>query len=103
MNRVYIVAAQEGWQVISLDEGSLELHREPVISWLHDVDEEGYPCVDPLTAEGAVWDGELVVLQRPDGSLFAPHEREIGNFEEAKAYFLKFQRERHKRNEKVNA
>jgi hypothetical protein len=103
MNRVYIVAAQEGWQVISLDEGSLELYREPVISWLHDVDEDGGLCVEPVTAEGNIWDGRLVVLQRPDGSLFVPHDREIGNFDEAKAYFLKFQREGHKRNEKVNA
>jgi hypothetical protein len=84
MNRTFIVAAQEGWQVVTLrSEGGLELHREPVIAWEIGVLSSGAP--KPITAVGSRRPPG-VLLQRPDGSFLAPGGKEVNSSDEARDF-----------------
>jgi hypothetical protein len=84
MDRAFIVAAQQGWQVVTLrSEGGLELHREPVIAWEIDVCSKGAP--KPVTAVGSRRPPG-VLLQRPDGSFLAPDGKEVNSSDEARDF-----------------
>ena len=93
-NRIKIIPAKDGWDVVYFSEGNEkcpdELMYEPVIGWaidtqLYDPDTNNTIGVDPITVENMMaWE----MLRRPDGSFIVPHVEDItGGETKALVYF----------------
>jgi len=86
-----IIPATPGWFVITVwgDDDNLEVHKEPIIAWLCEVDapREDLPNYEtefdrrgftfPICVEGVTED--YIGIQRPDGTMLCPHSHEIPN------------------------